>query len=88
MRSGSSTLVLITAGLIAVRNRKHIGLEADHACGPDPIAEAAAEVAAELKQQYKLGYRPTNRRHDGAFRQIKVELLDKSLRGRMKNLNR
>jgi len=48
------------------------------------IDDAAAEVAAELKQQYTLAYRPTNRKRDGAFREIKVELPDKSLRVRSK----
>lgn len=46
--------------------------------------EAATEVANELKQQYTLGYRPTNRKRDGEFHQIKVELPDKSLRVRTK----
>ena len=59
-------------------------LENAHAGGRDLVDEAAEEVAAELKQQYTLGYRPTNRRKDGAFRQIKVELSDKSLRVRTK----
>jgi VWFA-related protein len=48
------------------------------------VDEAAAQVAAELKQQYLLGYYPSNTRKDGAFRQIKVELADKSLRVRTK----
>lgn len=59
-------------------------LEGAHAGGRDLIDEAAAEVANELKQQYTLGYRPTNRRRDGSFRQIKVELSDKSLHVRTK----
>lgn len=59
-------------------------LENAHENGRDRVDEAAAEVAAELKQQYTLGYRPSNRRKDGAFRQIKVELADKSLRVRTK----
>jgi len=59
-------------------------LEGAHAGGRDLIDEAAAEVAAELKQQYTLGYRPTNRTRDGAFRQIKVEVSDRSLRVRSK----
>ena len=42
------------------------------------------EVAAELKQQYTLGYRPTNKNRDGSFRQIRVELADKSLHVRTK----
>lgn len=59
-------------------------LENAHEGGRDRIDEAAAEVAAELKQQYTLGYRPSNKRRDGAFRQIKVELVDRSLRVRTK----
>lgn len=59
-------------------------LEHAHEGGRDRIDEAAAEVAAELKQQFTLGYRPTNRRKDGAFRQIKVELTDKSQHVRTK----
>ena len=60
-------------------------LEGAHAGGRDLIDEAAAEVANELKQQYTLGYRPTNKRHDGTFRQIKVGLSDKSFRVRTKH---
>ena len=59
-------------------------LENAHAGGRDLVDEAAAQVAAELKQQYLLGYYPSNTRKDGAFRQIKVELADKSLRVRTK----
>lgn len=59
-------------------------LENAHEGGRDRIDEAAAEIAAELKQQYTLGYRPSNKRRDGAFRQIKVELVDRSLRVRTK----
>ena len=59
-------------------------LENAHEGGRDRVDEAAAEVAAELKQQYTLGYRPTNKHRDGAFRQIKVELADKSLHVRTK----
>ncbi len=59
-------------------------LEHAHEGGRDRIDEAAAEVATELKQQYTLGYRPTNRKRDGAFRQIKVEVSDRLLRVRSK----
>lgn len=59
-------------------------LENPHEGGRDRIDEAATEVAAELKQQYTLGYRPSNKRRDGAFRQIKVELVDRSMRVRTK----
>lgn len=59
-------------------------LENAHAGGRDLVDEAAAQVVAELKQQYLLGYYPSNTRKDGAFRQIKVELADRSLRVRTK----
>lgn len=59
-------------------------LENAHEGGRDLIDEAAEEVAAELKQQYTLGYYPTDKKDTGAFRQIKVELKDKSLRVRTK----
>lgn len=59
-------------------------LENAHEGGRDLVDEAASEVAAELKQQYTLGYYPTDKKDTGAFRQIKVELKDKSLRVRTK----
>lgn len=59
-------------------------LENAHTGGRDLVDEAAVQVAAELKQQYLLGYYPSNTHKDGAFRQIKVELADKSLRVRTK----
>ena len=59
-------------------------LEAAHEGGVDRVDEAANEVAAELKQQYTLGYYPTNQKKDGGFRQIVVEVKDKDLRVRTK----
>jgi Ca-activated chloride channel homolog len=59
-------------------------LENAHVGGRDLVDEAATQVAAELKQQYLLGYYPSNTRKDGAFRQIKVEMADQSLRVRTK----
>ncbi len=59
-------------------------LEAAHEGGVDRVDEAAAEVASELKQQYTLGYYPTNPKKDGGFRQIVVEVKDKDLRVRTK----
>lgn len=59
-------------------------LEFAHADGRDLVDEAANEVAAELKQQYTLGYYPTDKKNNGAFRQITVEVKDKSLRVRTK----
>lgn len=59
-------------------------LENAHEGGRDRIDESAAEIAAELKQQYTLGYYPTNQKKDGGFRQIVIELKDKSLKVRTK----
>ena len=59
-------------------------LENAYEDGRDRIDEAALEVAAELKQQYTLGYYPANQKKDGGFRQIVVEVKDKSLRVRTK----
>lgn len=59
-------------------------LEGAHSGGRDLVDEAAAQVAAELKQQYTLGYRPSNKGRDGGFRQIKVETSDRQLRVRTK----
>jgi len=57
-------------------------LEFAHEGGRDLVDEAAIEVAAELKKQYTLGYYPTDKKNDGRFRQIRVEVKDKSLRVR------
>lgn len=59
-------------------------LENAHEGGRDLVDEAAAEVAAELKQQYTLGYYPTDQKRNGAYRQIVVEVKDKALRVRTK----
>lgn len=59
-------------------------LENAHEGGRDLIDDAAEEVAKELKQQYTLGYYPKDQKKDGGFRQIVVEVKDKSLRVRTK----
>lgn len=38
----------------------------------DEIERAFAEIASELRSQYRLGYSPTDLRHDGSFRRIRV----------------
>ena len=38
------------------------------------LAAAAAKIGAELRNQYVLGYRPSNSVHDGKWRKIKVKL--------------
>jgi Ca-activated chloride channel family protein len=38
------------------------------------MEEAASRVALELRQQYALGYSPTNRQYDGRWRKIRVRV--------------
>jgi VWFA-related protein len=38
-----------------------------------------AQVAAELRTQYSLGYYPTNEKHDGKWRKLRVELRQRDL---------
>ena len=39
------------------------------------LADVATKIGVELRNQYVLGYRPTNRTRDGKWRKIKVKLL-------------
>jgi len=41
---------------------------------PSQMAESAAKIGAELRNQYVLGYRPTKAVHGGKWRKIKVKL--------------
>jgi Ca-activated chloride channel homolog len=44
----------------------------------DDIAEMgdiAAKISAELRNEYVLGYTPTNEKHDGKWRKVKVKLV-------------
>jgi len=43
-----------------------------------------AKIAAELRTQYSLGYYPTNERHDGQWRSLRVEVKAKGLTARAK----
>jgi len=38
------------------------------------LEEATTRVALELRRQYSLGYTPTNQRHDGQWRKIRVRV--------------
>lgn len=42
--------------------------------GVDQIDQACQQVAAELRQQYTLGYYPNNKKRDGTYRRIQVEV--------------
>jgi VWFA-related protein len=44
------------------------------------LQEAFDQISEELRQQYTLGYYPTNGSRDGTFRKIKVEATDKELK--------
>ena len=83
-QAGDTVDIRVLRGFADTTGGTAFYLENAHQGGRDLIDEAAAQVANELKQQYTLGYRPTNKRKDGEFRQIKVELSDKSLRVRTK----
>ena len=44
----------------------------------ESIGPALATAVSRLKQRYSLGYYSTNRRHDGAFREIEIRISDGS----------
>jgi Ca-activated chloride channel homolog len=41
---------------------------------PNDLADVATKIGIELRNQYVLGYRPTNPGHDGKWHKIKVKL--------------
>jgi len=41
------------------------------------LEQAFDQISEELRSQYTLGYTPSNKSHDGAYRKIKVEMKDK-----------
>ena len=42
---------------------------------PNDLADVSTKIGIELRNQYVLGYRPTNPVHDGKWRKIKVKLV-------------
>jgi Ca-activated chloride channel family protein len=42
---------------------------------PNELADVATKIGIELRNQYVLGYRPSNKTKDGHWRKIKVKLL-------------
>lgn len=42
---------------------------------PNELADVATKIGIELRNQYVLGYRPSNKTRDGRWRKIKVKLL-------------
>jgi Ca-activated chloride channel homolog len=46
-----------------------------------PALDAAfAQIQAELRSQYLVAYQPANRKHDGSFRQVRIEIINPELR--------
>jgi Ca-activated chloride channel homolog len=41
---------------------------------PSELPDIAAKIGIELRNQYVLGYRPSNKAHDGRWRKIKIKL--------------
>jgi VWFA-related protein len=48
------------------------------------LPDAFAQIAAELRTQYSIGYYPTNTTHDGLYRKIKVSTSRKNVAVRAK----
>jgi VWFA-related protein len=44
------------------------------------LSEAFAEIQAEMRSQYAIGYTPTNAVRDGSFRHIDIKTTDKDLK--------
>lgn len=42
---------------------------------PNELADVATKIGIELRNQYVLGYRPSNKTRDGRWRKIKVKLI-------------
>ena len=59
-------------------------LENAHAGGVDAVEQAIAEIGAELRHQYTLGYSPANTAKSG-FRRIEVRVADPTLRVRARS---
>jgi Ca-activated chloride channel family protein len=41
---------------------------------PNDLADVATKIGVELRNQYVLGYRPTNPAHDGKWHKIRVKV--------------
>ena len=58
---------------LATRTGGHVYPVAGYA----DVGKAYAAIAAELRTRYAIGYYPTNAKHDGSWRKLKVELPDR-----------
>ena len=52
------------------------GGKAYYPASANDLPELAKEISSELRTQYSIGYIPSNDRHDGTYRQIKVSIND------------
>ncbi|HTV04265.1 MAG TPA: VWA domain-containing protein [Acidobacteriaceae bacterium] len=41
----------------------------------DEMGDVAAKISAELRNEYVIGYSPTNKKHDGKWRKVKIKLV-------------
>ena len=48
------------------------------------LEPAYSQIAAELRTQYSIGYYPTNEKHDGKWRTIKIEMKKPGLTAKTK----
>lgn len=48
--------------------------------GEDDLRKAFAQIQQELREQYLIAYSPTNRKHDGSFRKLLIEVTNPALR--------
>ncbi|HKR02476.1 MAG TPA: VWA domain-containing protein [Pyrinomonadaceae bacterium] len=44
------------------------------------LRAAFAQIQQELRSQYLIAYRPANTKHDGSFRQVRIEIVNPELR--------
>jgi Ca-activated chloride channel homolog len=46
----------------------------------EDLRAAFAQIQQELREQYLIAYSPTNKRHDGSFRKLQIEVVNPALR--------
>jgi VWFA-related protein len=46
----------------------------------EDLNAAFAEIELELRSEYLVAYSPTNKKHDGSFRRMSIEITDPALR--------
>jgi Ca-activated chloride channel family protein len=46
----------------------------------EDLRKAFAQIQQELREQYLIAYSPTNKKHDGSFRKLQIEITNPALR--------